>query len=531
MAKSDEFIVYDSCQYTVNDWRNRNQVKTHDGVRWITVPVITKGRFGQRITEAEVVDHKWVKTHLGNAHGRAEQGAATASRRSSSSAECYELSSQDPVAARDQRRRFLEAMHGALGFGVPAHRRLGVRRRHARRPLAEREGRRARAPRRAARGTSPGRAGSTTSTSPTSATATSRSTCSTTRRSARTRSSTATSSTTSRWSTCSPTPGPTRRLASHLDGSRGVRVTTPTRGRRSPPSEPIEADGAATPTGPISTGCARSRCTSSCCSTPGIERLLRRLHRRRRVLRAVGLPRHPAAAARRRRAAARSGSAASTRAGSGGCCPAAFVALIVTAVVFTAISSPVEVAGAVGSFKAAFLYVGELVLHPPRERLLRRRHLDEPGAAVLVAGGRGAVLPALAADARRHCSCSSRRLDPPPPDARDPDRGRGRRRRLGGLGARRSKASNPEPRLLRHRRPRLRAARRRAARAHARIHVDWAKRFGRSMRFATFAGVGARSSIAGLGVGPPRRDRTRHRGHHRHVRAHRRDRGRRRAEP
>ncbi len=36
--------------------------------------------------------------------------------------------------------------------------------------------------------------------------------------------------------------------------------------------------------------------------------------------------------------------------------PAAFVALIVTAVVFTAISSAVEVSGAVGSFKAAFLY-------------------------------------------------------------------------------------------------------------------------------------------------------------------------------
>ena len=65
MAKSDEFIVYDSCQYTVNDWRNRNQVKMADGVRWITVPVVTKGRFGQRITEAEIVDQKWSKTHLG----------------------------------------------------------------------------------------------------------------------------------------------------------------------------------------------------------------------------------------------------------------------------------------------------------------------------------------------------------------------------------------------------------------------------------------------------------------------------------
>src|SRR6185295_15874446 len=36
--------------------------------------------------------------------------------------------------------------------------------------------------------------------------------------------------------------------------------------------------------------------------------------------------------------------------------PAAFVTLIVTAIVFTAISSPVEVVRAVGSFKAAFLY-------------------------------------------------------------------------------------------------------------------------------------------------------------------------------
>jgi hypothetical protein len=64
MAKSDEFIVYDSCQYTVNDWRNRNQVKTATGPRWITIPIITKGRVGQRIAEAEVVDHKWVRTHL-----------------------------------------------------------------------------------------------------------------------------------------------------------------------------------------------------------------------------------------------------------------------------------------------------------------------------------------------------------------------------------------------------------------------------------------------------------------------------------
>ena len=43
----------------------------------------------------------------------------------------------------------------------------------------------------------------------------------------------------------------------------------------------------------------------------------------------------------------------------------------------------------------------QLVLHPRVERLLRRRHRRQPGPALLVAVGRGAVLPGLAAAARR----------------------------------------------------------------------------------------------------------------------------------
>ena len=115
MAKSDEFIVYDSCQYTVNDWRNRNQVKTHDGVRWITVPVITKDRFGQRITEAEVVDHKWVKTHLGTLtaslnktrHGKEALELL---------AECYTASASTRWL-HEINVNFLQAVHTRFGFG------------------------------------------------------------------------------------------------------------------------------------------------------------------------------------------------------------------------------------------------------------------------------------------------------------------------------------------------------------------------------------------------------------------------------
>ena len=39
IAAVDEFILYDDMQYTRRDWRNRNQIKTPQGVQWLTVPV------------------------------------------------------------------------------------------------------------------------------------------------------------------------------------------------------------------------------------------------------------------------------------------------------------------------------------------------------------------------------------------------------------------------------------------------------------------------------------------------------------
>ena len=39
IAAVDEFILYDDMQFTKNDWRNRNQIKTPQGVQWLTVPV------------------------------------------------------------------------------------------------------------------------------------------------------------------------------------------------------------------------------------------------------------------------------------------------------------------------------------------------------------------------------------------------------------------------------------------------------------------------------------------------------------
>lgn len=39
IAAVDEFILYDDVQFTKNDWRNRNKIKTPQGLQWLTVPV------------------------------------------------------------------------------------------------------------------------------------------------------------------------------------------------------------------------------------------------------------------------------------------------------------------------------------------------------------------------------------------------------------------------------------------------------------------------------------------------------------
>ena len=63
IAAVDELIVYDDMQYTKRDWRNRNQIKTPQGVQWLTVPVRQKGKFAQKIRETEIDGCKWQADH------------------------------------------------------------------------------------------------------------------------------------------------------------------------------------------------------------------------------------------------------------------------------------------------------------------------------------------------------------------------------------------------------------------------------------------------------------------------------------
>lgn len=61
IAAVDEFILYDDVQFTKNDWRNRNKIKTPKGVEWITVPVGQEIR--RRIRDVELRDGHWQEKH------------------------------------------------------------------------------------------------------------------------------------------------------------------------------------------------------------------------------------------------------------------------------------------------------------------------------------------------------------------------------------------------------------------------------------------------------------------------------------
>lgn len=61
IASVDEFILYDDMQFTKNDWRNRNRIKTPSGPAWITIPV---GRcIDRRIRDVELPSPFWQEKH------------------------------------------------------------------------------------------------------------------------------------------------------------------------------------------------------------------------------------------------------------------------------------------------------------------------------------------------------------------------------------------------------------------------------------------------------------------------------------
>lgn len=49
ILRADLFIFYDDVQFDKNGWRNRNRIKTSQGLQWLTIPVHTKGSVPESI--------------------------------------------------------------------------------------------------------------------------------------------------------------------------------------------------------------------------------------------------------------------------------------------------------------------------------------------------------------------------------------------------------------------------------------------------------------------------------------------------
>lgn len=63
IASAHEMIIFDDMQYTRRDWRNRNKIKTPHGLQWLTVPVISKGKYFQSIFDTQISSMDWARSH------------------------------------------------------------------------------------------------------------------------------------------------------------------------------------------------------------------------------------------------------------------------------------------------------------------------------------------------------------------------------------------------------------------------------------------------------------------------------------
>ncbi|MGD9642472.1 MAG: WbqC family protein [Elusimicrobiales bacterium] len=65
MRAADLFIYLDDVQFEKREFQNRNRIRTPRGWQYLTAPVISKGRFSQKINEVELeLPAGWLADHL-----------------------------------------------------------------------------------------------------------------------------------------------------------------------------------------------------------------------------------------------------------------------------------------------------------------------------------------------------------------------------------------------------------------------------------------------------------------------------------
>lgn len=74
MLEVDLFIFLDSVQFSRRSWQQRNQIKGSQGAQWLTIPVLSKGKRDQLISDVEIdVSGKYFDKHklsMANAYAK-----------------------------------------------------------------------------------------------------------------------------------------------------------------------------------------------------------------------------------------------------------------------------------------------------------------------------------------------------------------------------------------------------------------------------------------------------------------------------
>jgi len=64
MDQVDAFVFLDTVQFEKQSWQQRNRIKTPTGLQWLTVPVVFRGRLGQKVQEVGIRDNSFRRKHL-----------------------------------------------------------------------------------------------------------------------------------------------------------------------------------------------------------------------------------------------------------------------------------------------------------------------------------------------------------------------------------------------------------------------------------------------------------------------------------
>ncbi len=62
--QADYFVFLDNVQFEKQSWQQRNRILGQNGLEWITVPVLIKGRFGQLIRDVEISSNEFYTKHI-----------------------------------------------------------------------------------------------------------------------------------------------------------------------------------------------------------------------------------------------------------------------------------------------------------------------------------------------------------------------------------------------------------------------------------------------------------------------------------